>query len=991
MAVASDGSFYFAAGQNFLYKVDTAGVMTRVAGKSKVGGYAGDGGPATEAKFHGIAAVALDQNGNVYIADYGNNVIRKITTDGVVATIAGNGQYGFSGDGGPAVKARLKEPTGLAVDTEGNIYIADFYNHVVRKVMLDGTISTVAGNGSQGFSGDGGPATKAQLYGPESVKLDTAGNLYIADYSNNTVRRVGIDGTITTIAGNGQLLGDTPDGGLATETALYFPSDVAIDGAGTVYIADSGSNRVRVIKPDGTIATVAGSGALGHRVTVVLRPQLNSGIHVFVDLYTVVRQALIIGEPAYSLKNIEHLYAPARDGEVATAGASMVYYHRWLTVRDGQSWESSPTLKLIRDYNQVDCESTWNLIAWLRQRQTESGVAFVVPEPPKELAEETSGRAALAQDMLAAIPVDRSAEPERWRVHELMAHLLEFHRREKKSLYWELFERMKMTEEELIADRECLGRVERTATAPVPVNRSYIYEYRFPIQESKLRAGSKCVFASDGKTGFEIQSIDYDRQLLTVKRGRTVGPPPDRMGLLPDEIVGTKCIEESIERTVRSFRSSGALPPALSDFLYRRAPRVADHGGGPVIGSDADVAAGVVVVVTALDNSTLCIQGPPGSGKTMTGGRMIAELLRRGKRVAISSNSHDAICVLMKSVGEAADRLGLRFTGVKCGKEDREPPHPSVTVLSQNGDLFKLPQLPMLVGATAWVFSRPEAVGRFDYLFIDEAGQVSIANLVGMAPAARNIVLLGDQMQLNQPIHGVHPGESGTSVLEYYLQGHATIPDDMGIFLPTSYRMRPEICEFISNAVYDGRLKSDACTSDRSIHLRGPVQYVQRTAGIVHVPVTHSGNTYDCDEEAAVICQIVGELRGHILEQRGTAPRPITPNDILVVAPFNLQVRKLQSLLDRVRVGTVDKFQGQQAPVVIFSMTSSEGDASPRGIEFLFDKHRLNVAISRAQVMAVVVGSPALERTRCLNLEQMRAINIYCRAVETGAGRFAGA
>jgi len=392
-----------------------------------------------------------------------------------------------------------------------------------------------------------------------------------------------------------------------------------------------------------------------------------------------------------------------------------------------------------------------------------------------------------------------------------------------------------------------------------------------------------------------------------------------------------------------------------------------------------------IKTVLALDHSILCIQGPPGSGKTMTGGRMIAELLRRGKRVGISSNSHDAICVLMKSAGEAADRAGVRFNGVKCGEEDRQPPHPSIAVLGQNGDLFDLPELPQLVGATAWLFSRAGAAGRFDYLFIDEAGQVSIANLAGMAPSARNLVLLGDQMQLNQPIHGVHPGESGTSTLEYYLQGHATIPEDMGIFLPRTYRMRPEICHFISDAIYEGRLKADACTADHSIRFRGPVRYVNYSAGILHVPVAHSGCTYESEEEARVIRAIVSELCGHVLQTGGSAARRITTEDILVVAPFNLQVRKLKEVVSGVRVGTVDKFQGQQAPVVIFSMTSSEGDASPRGIEFLFDKHRLNVAISRAQVLAIVVGSAALERTRCSTLEQMRAVNVYCHAVANRA------
>ncbi len=246
--------------------------------------------------------------------------------------------------------------------------------------------------------------------------------------------------------------------------------------------------------------------------------------HVFVDLYTVVRQGLLIGEPSYSLKNVEHLYLPKRDGQVATAGESIVYYYRWLADCDGEDWRSSATLKLIREYNRADCDSTWLLIQWLRERQSAAGRSYAPPEPPAELAEETSGRASLAREMLAQIPAERSDEPERWRVHELLAHLLEFHRREQKSLHWARFERLAMTEQELIEDPDCLGALERTATAPVTVKRSFVYEYRFPLQESKLRAGSKCELVSDTKTKFAIETIDYDRQVLTIKRGKASGP-----------------------------------------------------------------------------------------------------------------------------------------------------------------------------------------------------------------------------------------------------------------------------------------------------------------------------------------------------------------------------------------------------------------------------------------------------------------------------------
>jgi uncharacterized protein len=382
-----------------------------------------------------------------------------------------------------------------------------------------------------------------------------------------------------------------------------------------------------------------------------------------------------------------------------------------------------------------------------------------------------------------------------------------------------------------------------------------------------------------------------------------------------------------------------------------------------------------------LNQSALCIQGPPGSGKTSKGGQVIAELLKAGKRVGISSNSHDAICELMKSAAEAATKLGIHFTAAKCGEDDRVPFHPAIEIISENAGVFQRQMLPDLVGGTAWVFSRPEAHGQFDYLFIDEAGQVSLAKLVGMAPSASNLILLGDQMQLSQPIRGVHPGESGTSILDYYLQDHATVPEDLGIFLPKTWRMRPEICSFISNAVYDGRLEHELCTETRSIHLSKAATYLHHSSGLLYVPVEHEGNTYESDEEVEAVQEVVGELIGQTLEQAGQPSRPISADDILVVAPFNLQVRKLKTALSGIRVGTVDKFQGQQAPVVIFSMTASDGDESPRGMEFLFDKNRLNVAISRAQILAVIVASPKLERTRCIRLEQMQLINMFCRAV----------
>jgi uncharacterized protein len=546
-----------------------------------------------------------------------------------------------------------------------------------------------------------------------------------------------------------------------------------------------------------------------------------------------------------------------------------------------------------------------------------------------------------------------------------------------------------MTEEELIDDPDCLGGLERTKSAPqlTTTKRSLRYEFRFdPWQESKLRDGDKCRYAHDIDCKVEVEKIDYVSGLLYVTFARSRPAPPSRLSLIPDDIFNAGVIVDSIERTVRAYCTTHELPSALADFLFRRAPSITGHAGGSLVMPALEVLESAKGLVGRMSNTTLFIQGPPGCGKTYSGGELIACLLHAGKRVGVTSNSHRAICLLLKSAADAADRLGVKFKGVKAGcDEGQEEIHPCIDLLAENGDVFKLPALPKLVGGTAWVFSKAEARAKFDYLFVDEAGQVSLANLVGMAPAALNVVLLGDQMQLNQPMQGIHPGESGQSVLEYLLQGAPIVTEERGILLPDTWRMRPEVCDFISRGIYEGRIHPNPITSARRIRFGdGPRRWINRESGLVFIPVIHEGNTYECPQETEVITQVVQDLCQHVIELPGQAARRVASKDFLIVAPFNLQVRRLQAALPAIRIGTVDKFQGQEAPIVIFSMTASEGNASPRGIEFLFSQNRLNVAISRAQVLAIIVGSPKLERTMCRRLEQMKLVNLFCRAVEAG-------
>jgi uncharacterized protein len=289
-----------------------------------------------------------------------------------------------------------------------------------------------------------------------------------------------------------------------------------------------------------------------------------------------------------------------------------------------------------------------------------------------------------------------------------------------------------------------------------------------------------------------------------------------------------------------------------------------------------------------------------------------------------------------------------------------------------------------LVAGTAWLLARPEADQQFDYLFVDEAGQVSLANLAAMGACARNIVLLGDQMQLGQPIQGVHPGRSGESSLEYLLDGHATVPPERGVFLPITWRMCPDVCRFISEAVYDGRLFPEEMNAHQRLVLGAKPHPALQPTGVVFWPMDHTGCGQKSPEEADEIERIYQSLLKQSWIDRSGKKRRITPDDILVVAPYNLQVNLLKRVLpDTARVGTVDKFQGQEAAVSLISMTTSSEADLPRHLEFLFSKNRLNVAISRARCLSVVVANPKLLDTRCRTPAEIALVNTLCWAAES--------
>lgn len=704
-----------------------------------------------------------------------------------------------------------------------------------------------------------------------------------------------------------------------------------------------------------------------------------------VDLYKVVREALLISESSYSIKYVEKFYLEQRTGDVTNAGASIIYYEQWKKTGDEQ------LLADIAAYNRDDVISTFRLHKWLCELRPE-GMQWAPKESPKEGQEQIKVGEKNAVELrlepfeailLAGLDENEANWTEGQRHQVLTYQLLDFHRREMKPSWWAYYERKEMTDAELIEDVECIGGV--TLDPQVQrekVKLSYRYTYRFPAQETKLR-GPK---ASDifGDRQLSNLSVDVEQGRLSFTLGQKLDAP-STLALGPIFPVKQDVIVEAVFRYAESVCETVEGKPtrfkAIEDLLMRRLPSITGVvTGEPLVDEAADLLPQVIATVAGMKATTLFLQGPPGAGKTYTGSRVIVALLKAGKRVGVSSNSHHAINNLLRGVELAAKKEGIQFSGVKKSDAEKEE-----TLINGDfiTDVFKNEQVSgsgcQLLAGTAWVFSREELEQELDYLFVDEAGQVSLANVVGMGTAAKNIVLLGDQMQLGQPTQGVHPGSSGESVLNYLLDGLSTIPPSQGIFLNKTFRMHPDICSFISDAIYDGRLKSHETTVNQGLFFHGAIPKLLAHSGLRFVPVQHDGNAQDSVEEADVVRELYASLLGQHFHAGPGRLEPLTPADILVVAPYNMQVNLLRQYLPaEARVGTVDKFQGQEAQVVIISMATSNGDYLPRNIEFLFSKNRLNVAISRAKSLALLVASPGLMSIRCKTPEQMALVNTLC-------------
>ncbi len=717
---------------------------------------------------------------------------------------------------------------------------------------------------------------------------------------------------------------------------------------------------------------------------------------VFVDLYKVVKGALLIGEPRYSIKNVEHLYRGKRDTEVGSGGDSVVVYERWRENPDGDIWSTSKILKNIRAYNIDDCNSTQELAVWLRKQQKEQGISYLgkteVTEP--EVKEELGERIKLRDRVLAKAEQFKNEGNELLaKINFVFAWSIEFHRREAKPVFWRLFDRLGLSDEELIDDIDCLAYCQRTSKPsykPSPKARNLIYEYCFdPDQEFKGGAKEYFILGKETEDGKNIKATYYEQD-SDLEQGiialQIKNEPDGPVSLIPYEFVNPDPIPEAVAKQAEAFEKGMLGDTAILDFLARSIPRINKHSAGQSIAPSHDPKLRLQEIINSvinLNNSYLAIQGPPGAGKTYTGKHLIAELVKRGKKIGISSNSHKAINNLLISTAEYCQKEEIKGHFACTKNTDAAIDELNIKVLD-NKSIIDYVQAGCVIGTTAWGFARSELENAFDYLFIDEAGQLSVANLIAMSRATRNIILMGDQMQLGQPSQGSHPEDSGLSILDYLLHATPTIPDFMGVFLGTTYRMHSAVNQFISEAIYEGKLETVSENDHQYISVPSGYQgLLNKEAGIIAIPVMHEGNTQASDEEVEQIVALAKELLGRTFSAKDGKKRLISWEDILFVAPYNHQVNKLKAALgEPAKVGSVDKFQGQEAPIVFLSMCASSANESPRGMNFLFDKNRINVAISRAQCMAIVIYSPALLDTVPTNIEQIAMMNIFCQLIE---------
>lgn len=705
----------------------------------------------------------------------------------------------------------------------------------------------------------------------------------------------------------------------------------------------------------------------------------------FVDLYGVVRNALRASVESYSIKKLEPLYGFTRDTKLSDANMALAKVQACLELGDLEFIDEADRA-VVAGYNRDDCVSTWRLRDWLETRRdglVAAGTDVPRPEAPEgapseKLSEWQEQINALIAQLTGDVPPDPADRTPEQHARWLLAHSLDWHRREQKALWWEYFRLSDLAAEDLLEERAGLsgltfiGLTGGTAKAPV-------HRYSFPPQETELRGGENLRSMGGAHFG-KVEEMSLDERWVDIKkRGDTADLHSE--AVFAHKVIDADVLAKALVRIGEYVAANGMEGDgpyrAARDLLMRMPPRIGDR---PIQQDGEPTLDAALRIAPHLQPGVFPIQGPPGAGKTHTGARMICALVQAGKTVGVTANSHKVIRNLLNAVVTAADEMGV---DVQCMQKpsDKEDDVHRLRFTTKAPELLGAIGHGIHVGGgTAWLWASPDAAEAVDVLFIDEAAQMALANVLAVSQAASTIVLLGDPQQLDQPMQGSHPEGTDVSSLHHILGGDQTIADDRGLFLAETWRLHPDICTYTSELFYGDRLHPRPGLEVQDIRSGGRI----RGAGLRYVPVPSEGNQSSSPEEANCVRDLVNEILGAgttWIDKHGVEA-PVTLHDILIIAPYNAQVFELQDRIPGGRIGTVDKFQGQEAPIVIYSMTTSSYADAPRGMEFLYSLNRLNVATSRAKCICVLVASPSVFEAQCRTPRQMQLANAFCRYLE---------
>ena len=691
---------------------------------------------------------------------------------------------------------------------------------------------------------------------------------------------------------------------------------------------------------------------------------------LFVDLYPVVRNAVQVGTESYGLKPLEQLTDYRRGHDIERGSAAVVEYEQFMKDRD------PIRLGRIASYNEDDVRSTLVLRDWLVDRR------------PQELAwraacfEQLEGHPDLDLQVAAlhAFGPDTSEND--------LGDLLGYWLRE-----WRAYSAPKLAkghqdnatlfaDPEVLAGLECLGLHERTSKAGKPILPAM--RFRWPAQEVGPVRWEKILYPTpDGVPGFaSIASIDQslrEIELIWNDRAQELGVVPTAV-MLNDWFSPRPKPEALSELAAKVLDpASEGLPNPVSVALLRRDLPRFQPKQGPELGGFKDDVESIVAWAPVLERSYVAIQGPPGTGKTFRGAHLVQGLVRSGKRVGITAMSHHAIDNLLEEVVKVFSAEGQSHLLQCIRRAPEDGGLPGVQYATKDNTPCAQSDFNLVAGTT-WLFAGKDMKDApVDVLIVDEAGQLALSDALAASRSAHNLILLGDPLQLPQVAQAAHPGNGGKSVLEHVLGKDITLSSDRGVFLHETRRMHPDVCEFISQQIYEGRLTSHSSCAKQSTALGTGLRWLR---------ADHAGCSTESSEEAAIVTTELSRLLGTTWVDQHGHTQPLTTADVLVVAPYNDQVRLLRSHFDSdpltrgVRVGTVDKFQGREAAVVFFTMTTSSAADMPRDPEFLFSRNRLNVAISRARCLAYLVCTEALLNSRARTIDEMRLISTLCSFVE---------